>query len=513
MIKPYFLTARQEALLAQRPGRDPPNLEDFFPSDTMPISEGCDEVGRNIGRWAEEELGLATEWYGEIFVLRPDYTIRDLYLPKQPTSSPTFFEPTPNMIMECDAYLRTLRQVDPNWITMGSMHGHGRARVWGTRGLTFSLDDIFGHMTNFVQSQSLPTRDVLSETSDLSVMFNDFELALDGEWLIINDGFAYHPLLKLRHLSSDMEADVLRGLGIDPAAIGENTFLDLIASYLRTSAEVAESQGAYAIAAEQHMVRRHNFFVVYDNDGNYRAEICMLVEDAVSHNTIPVRKEVKLEPVKVDNDISVDEIHWKGRIRKAFEHIIQMQRRSYEVRFTGEIPSMGGWFSEWARRDWEDYKILPDERVDKVLPGKVTDYEQTLRFFHSVLRYLDFAAYEDHHHSQFFSDLFRLYATSESNSLTLSVYTSRDFTPGRDGSSVRINRHYDHLKDRIVNNLVKGLGMSEHRLLEMEFMRSFSEARGVVEQNLVVDEYRPKFCEAWERGKQKMIGCGGDGKD
>ncbi|MFH2027764.1 MAG: hypothetical protein ABIJ08_01370 [Nanoarchaeota archaeon] len=485
MRKPRFLNAEEEFRLSSRPPAPEPNLEELIPFDSVQISEGCMDLAEGIGPIAEEVIGVAHEFYSEGFTRRGERPILDLYLPMQDLTSPTYFEPTPQMILEFENYRGSLGD---DWITIASIHGHGRAQVIGQERVTFSLPDVERHMRNFLEGSSTPTRRIVEQLGDLSLMFNNFETEKKGGDLVVSDGFVYHPVLQMMGLPKEEQDMVLKNLGIDPAAFGDKTTLDVIAAHLEHAATLAQKKGDYALSAKQWKVLRYNYFVVFDNDRDYHAEIGILVEDTGSGRRRLARKQVELERVVVKNDVKYSDKWLRERIKIVYAaQIAQLERQK-------NVTVGANGFNGFPASQYESGGIVCDVKFNKVpFDGKITHKEVAHQFYYSVLKYLSLGRYEDHNYSQMLSDLFNQYVTIENSVVPFTTRFNSVASLGRDVRLVFLNQEFDHSKTRIVEGIVEGLNQSRNKGQELQFMIDFAYAPTVQAQNGVIEKYIPLF--------------------
>jgi hypothetical protein len=491
-MKKRFLTEIEEMALAQAPVEI--DVESLFPRDVIPISEGVHKTIHEFGPLAEDELQHPYEFYSESYAERNIPILRDIFFPDQEIISPTFFDVTPNMVSQCSKYLNKRREeTSLDLITMASIHGHGKAQIMGASKLQFSLPDVIRHMSQFIQAQSIPTRRIVEQTADLSIMFNDFVVDTEDENLTIADSFVYHPILKILGLPSHRQIELLKSMDINPRALGGKSLVDVVAAYLEKTAEYAKTRGKRAISAQQYMVVGYNYFIVLDNYRNHVAEIMVLLEDTITHTFRRYRKEVPLEVVKIKDDIEYDEKALRERIRHVYRHILE--RREQTVQLSLTLPD------HVIDQRWANLEIpmLQDATVEKAV-GLLRPEEVVSKFWHSSLGYLDLARLPEHKYSGFLSNVLKVYCIHKTSPFPMgSVLKDMDFPemvdgkPGIDYDSCWVNLNLDPFKSRFVNNMVQGLRDSRNAELELEFMREFAYAPGLKEQNNTIEKYIPQI--------------------
>ncbi len=490
MRKPRLFTRQQEERAFVRPARTLPELDSLVPFDTVRISPNCARTAEEIGPMAEEILGTAYEFYAEAFTVQGDRTIRDLYLPTQDIITPTFFEPTAGMVRQCRDYLHALRSATGlPWVTIASVHGHGRARVAGAQELSFSTPDRERHAINFLATQSLPTRMILGHTADLSLLLNDFDPDQEDGCLVLSDGYAYHPVLRIKGLPSGEQKKIADDLGLD---LGKSSTLDIISAHLKRAGQLAQQEGDYAISAEQHRVLGFNYFLVFDNDRSHKAMIGIQVENTVEHTYQTHLKEVPLEIAELKHDISFDKDRLADRIRNAYAAVIERQKAS--IVMTSEMPGAEQALTGYHEKIWQEYRMMPDSSIRKQPGGRVGLYELVGRFFHTALAYLDMAGYDDHSYAEYLSDVLKTYAEGQTIPLgNVMDGLASSGSPPKDQDQIFVNQHLDHLRQRIVENIMHGMDDSLHRQLEIGFMRDFAYATHVVEQDRILRKYAERF--------------------
>ncbi len=490
MIK-RFMSLEEQARFAYYQSAVP-ELESFVPVKSLQLSGSCYQFLDQVGLLSEKYLGMPVEFSAEGLGIQGDPVLRDIYLPDQENVTLMSFHPSDAALMELRAYLLEKRSsTGQHWITLASIHGHGKASPQSAP-LDFSPLDV-PLLKIFLQTQSLPTRAIAEQPASMVLMSNDFKVSKEAGQITVSDQYAYHPTIQIPSLDGGAwQEAVLQELGLSKDDLKGKSTADIVAAHLRIAAIAAEQEGRLAIRAAQCRVMQYSYFIVVDNYQRKQARIGILLEDTVTHTARTFYKELPLEVVNVEGDQPHTEDGLKEAVERAFRGVKERLQKKIVVALP-ELPSVEA-AQEYHAKLFRQSELGAETERQKVASGHISMLELVTKFFNAAADYLDFGHYDNHHYAEVLSDVLRMY-DSKLKSSPLSdilVIFGNPLLP-KDRKEVVLQTGYSYHKDHIISQLFQAWQRSPKKDLEREFMLAFAYSANPEEQDAAIERFYTLF--------------------